>query len=325
LSTHCKLLYALPLLFVSSITGFASPLNCKLLSLVPPGAGIVAGFENYPDDHRHGRLLLSTHNNRVDLADWLSITGVDSQRAFHEGIEVASTSAGSEMLTEHLLLVEGLFDKERIYKAAELNGAQRSEYEGAGLILIQPFTREREEMQDLRWLVILDNQIGIIGTPFLVKQAVQRYQTHAGIDQDLAERLSQLPRDVSSWNVLVSSPTDRRNIYLHLGSRWAGLVEDAEVLLVGARFGPKVRVDFLLHANGSRGAEFFKEKITSFEQVFASVLPGASQKRRSRDVSFEPGRVRGAIQLSQRQFEVWGDQGGIDLGSQGARATSHGE
>jgi hypothetical protein len=324
MGAHRKLLYTLALLLISTISVSASPLNCKLLSLVPPGSGIVAGFENYSDPHRHGQLLLSTHSDRVDLADWLAIAGVDSKRSFDEGVEVASASAEGELPTEHLLLIAGQFDKDRIYGAAEQNGAQRSAYDGETVMLIQPFTREKGEMQDLRWLLIVENRIGIFGTPFLVQQALHRYQTHADVDRLLKERLSQLPHDVRSWNVLIST-TDRKSLNMHEGSRWAGLVEEAEVLIVGARFGPKVRVDFLLHANSIHGAGFFQQKVSSFAQVFAGVLPNGSEERRLAKVSLEPDRVRGSIELSKRQFQMWCEQGSLDQGLQAARPMSPGE
>ena len=73
-----KLLFTLALTTVFAGSGFASPLNSKLLSLVPPGAEIVAGFENYPALHGHGQLLLTTHNNRLVLDDWQALAGVDN-------------------------------------------------------------------------------------------------------------------------------------------------------------------------------------------------------------------------------------------------------
>jgi hypothetical protein len=319
-----KLLGALALLIIYTMSGFASPLGSKLLWLVPSGAGIVSGFENYPDPHRHGQMLLSTHNNRVDLADWLAISGVDSKRSLDEGIEVASASEPGGLLTEHLLLVVGQFDTDRIYKSAELNGAQRNECESQNIEIIQPFTREKEEMQDVRWLVILDNRIGMLGTPALVKQALVRYQTRADVDTDLAQKLSQLPHDVSSWNLLVSPATERRNIYMHEGSRWAGLVEEADVLMVGARFGPKVRVDFLLHTNKRRETEFFKQKAASFKQLFASVLQGKSEERRAPKLSVQRDRVGGSIELSQHEFQIWGEQG-KPVDAPAGHPISHGE
>ena len=315
----CKPIYALVLLVGSAIPSLASPLNSKLLSLVPSGVGIAAGFENYADPHRHGQMLLSMHSNRLDLADWLSISGVDTKRSLDEGIEIASASEEGGLLTEHLLLVVGKFDRSRIFRSVELNGAQRSESAGEPVMIIQPFTREKEEMQDVRWLLILDNRIGMLGTPFLVKQALLRYHTHADADQDLVEKLSQLPHDVSSWNVLVCPAAERPNIYMHAGSRWSGLVENSDVLMVGTRFGSKIRVDFRVHADRGYGAEFFKRKLAAFEQMFASVMGGGAKKRRAAKVSIQADRVGGSIELSRQQFQMWGEQGRI------VDAPAHGE
>jgi len=319
LVAHGKLVCVWGLLLISNYL-FASPLNGKLLSLVPPGVGIVAGFENYPDPHRHGQLLLSTHNDRVDLCDWLAISGVDSQRHLDEGIEIASSPAGGGLLTEHLLLVIGKFEKNRIYKSAEQNGAQRSEYDGEALMLIQPYTRERGEMEDVRWLLILENRIGMLGTPFLVKQALRRYQAHADIDWLLKERLSRLPRDVSSWNLLVSATAK-----MHVGDRWAGVVDETDVVMVGARFGPTVRVDFLLDADRNRGLEFFRQKGLAFARVFAGVLHSARNKSRLAKVWLEPDRVRASVELSNRQFEMWSEQGKQLQDARAARPASRGE
>ena len=288
--------------------GFASPLGFKLLSLVPPGATIVSGFENYPDVHRHGQLILNTHSNRVDLADWQALSGVDNKRIFDELIEVAASPTPGGLLTEHLLLVSGRFDKEHIFNAAEKNGAERSAYEGETVMLIKPFSREKGEMLDTHWLVIVQNRIAILGTAWMVQQALHRYLNHTDTDAVLMERLSLLDHDVSSWNVLVSQPTASKDILLYSINRWSSLAEDADVLLVGTRFGPKVRVDFSLHADADRGAEFFARKATSFANVFATVWPGKARRRRVGNLALGPDHVQGSIELTKQQSKLWADE-----------------
>src|SRR5579864_8655459 len=164
------------LAFTAFLTGYglASPLNSKLLPLVPGGAEIVAGFENHSGPGHHGRLLLTTHNNRVDLDDWQALTGADSRRVYEEVIEVAASNVEGR-LAEHLLLVAGRFDRERIFHSLQENGAKSTEYQEQPILLIAPFSRERGDMLDTRWLVILDNRIGMLGTPALVQQALRRY------------------------------------------------------------------------------------------------------------------------------------------------------
>src|SRR5215472_3558815 len=118
-----KGLFSVALTAFCAGSGLASPLSSRLLPLVPSGADIVAGFENYAASNLHGRLLLTTRNNRLDLEDFQSLTGVDSHRVFDELIEVAAAPPGGS-LAEHMLLVAGRFDRERIFASMELNGAQ---------------------------------------------------------------------------------------------------------------------------------------------------------------------------------------------------------
>ncbi len=305
-------------LFTVALTGFwagsglASPLSSKLLPLVPGGVEIVAGFENHPGPYSHGRLLLTTHNNRLDLDDWQALTGVDNNRIFDEIIEVAASPAAGK-LSEHMLLVAGRFDRERIFRSAELNGAQDTVFEGQRILLIQPFAREHGDMLDTRWLVILDNRTGMLGTPWLVQQALRRYTNHSVPDSVLEERLSLLHPDVTSWNVIVEPPANVKSInFAQPHSAWAQLQEDADVLMVGARFGSKIRVDFSIHAKAELGAEFFSRKAAFFTDALAyeaspeSTSPGVTQ--RLQNYSVEANRVQGSVELSGRQFQAWCDQ-----------------
>ncbi|WP_109487776.1 hypothetical protein [Occallatibacter savannae] len=286
---------------------FASPSNSKLLWLVPPGAQIVAGFENYKDEHHHGQLLLTTRNNRLDLADWQSIAGVDLRCSYQEVIEVASSAQGGE-LTEHLLLVAGKFDREAIFRSLRGRGAKETQYQGHTVVLLEPFTRERGIMKGTRWLVILDDSIALFGTPPSVIAAMNRYAQHADVDAVLRERLTQLPVDVSSWNVLSSlakAPT--QYVASRASDPWARVLAGANVVMVGVRFGGKIRVHFALHANENRGAEFFAQKAISFAEVFARERTGISRPPRMAGVEFGPDRVQGSIQLSRKQFDAWSE------------------
>lgn len=284
---------------------------------------MVAGFENHRDSSAHGRLLLTTHNNRLDLDDWQALTGVDNKRVFEEIVEVAGSPTGED-LSEHLLLVAGHFDRDRIFTAAQQNGAQRTEFQGQVAMVIKPFARERGDMLDTRWMVILENRIGMLGTPAMVQQALARYVNHSVPDSILEERLTMLRSDVSSWNVIVSSRTSARNInFAQPRSAWAHLQEGTDVLMLGTRFGPKVRVDFSIHAGSDKGAAFFNEKAGFFTSAFAAETgPQAGPSdalRRLESLSIEPNQVQGSILLSEAEFDVWAAQIGQ---IQSPRATS---
>ncbi|HXS77474.1 MAG TPA: hypothetical protein VN753_14940 [Terracidiphilus sp.] len=293
--------------FLLSVSCAASPTNSKLLWLVPPGAQIVAGFENYHDPGHHGQLLLTTRNNRLDLADWQAIFGVDHKRISEEVIEVAASSVGGQ-LPEHLLLVAGSFDAAAILRSAQLNGSKRIDYEGQSVILVDPFTREKGVMTDTRWLIILDNRVVMFGTPSIVKEALHRYLSHSDIDMILRERLSQLPREVSSWNVLSSlpkAPTEFRAT--HRTSPWTKFFEGANVMMVGVHFGSKIHVHFSLRADENRGGGFFLEKFRSFAEVFAPERTGASRPPRVNKFEVASDGAQGSIELSKKQFDNWSD------------------
>jgi hypothetical protein len=72
----------------------------RLLSLVPPGAAIVAGMtQGTPDSY-----LALTPNNTTDLMDFISIAGVDPTRKIW-GTTLVAASDGRGLLSEHSLLV----------------------------------------------------------------------------------------------------------------------------------------------------------------------------------------------------------------------------
>lgn len=297
-----------------AVCGWASPLSNPLLALVPPGAQVVAGFDNHPTTHGHGRLLLTTHNNRLDLDDWQALTGADTQRVFDEVVEVAVAPAPSgTALSEHLLLVEGRFDRKRIFGSLQENGAAILEYAGLEIVLIKPLARERGDMLDDRWLAILDNRTGLFGTPWLVQQALRRAAEHAVPDSILEERLSLLHRDVTSWNVLANSSTTAESVtFMQPRGSWAQLQEDADVLMVGARFGSRIRIDFSIHADAARGRDFFARKAGFFASALGT---GADQgspdtdrpEHRLTNFSLESNRVQGSVEMSMQQFEAWCD------------------
>src|SRR3954451_16943238 len=157
-------------LFVALCSGFASagPTDSILLSLIPPGPQVLSGFANKANQVG-GPLLMTTRNNVHDLADWRALAGVDPGRVFTEIIEVAFAPDGTA-LKHHLLLAAGAFHRDRIFAAAELNGAKRIAYLGIPVLTIDPFSREKNEMTDTRWLAVLDERVVAFGTPPMVQQ-----------------------------------------------------------------------------------------------------------------------------------------------------------
>jgi len=290
-------------------SSLASPLSSRLLPLVPPGAEIVAGFEYRPSPDLNGSLLLTTRNNRLDLDDWQALTGADSSRTLEALIEVAAAGPNGSV-SEHMLLVAGQFDRERIFRSIQENGTKSTEHEGHPVLLIKPLAREVRDMLDTRWLVILDKHIGILGTPWLVKKAMARYAEHAVPDSVLEERLSLLQPDVTSWNVVaVSRLTARDILFAQRHTRWEDVQRDADVLTVAARFGSRIRIDFSIEASGrgpdffTRKAEFFTDPLTSGPSSKPTSLEAGSRRRSN--LTLQPDRLQGSVELSAKQFEAW--------------------
>src|ERR1700744_6796461 len=67
----------------------SSPAEDPLLRLVPAQAEIVAGIADPHHGDQSGRLLIVTHNNNVDLKDWIGLIGAGEPREGNKGVAVA--------------------------------------------------------------------------------------------------------------------------------------------------------------------------------------------------------------------------------------------
>jgi hypothetical protein len=295
---------------VFAATGFASPVNFKLLPLVPAGAEMVAGFLNPHAPGPTGRVLLTTHNNRLDLDDWVALTAVDTTKVFDEVIEVAM-SRGEVGLKEHLLLVAGHFDRARIFRAAEQNGASHLSCLGETALLIKPYSRERGDMVDIRWLIILNDQTGIFGTPDMVQLAMERYVSHYLPDPVLAGRVALLRDDVTSWNVILPPSKTRQELaFTQSQGAWSRLFDDADLVIVGTHFGSKIRMDVLVDDRKRRGPAYFAAKAEYFSEAFGDTPPShqelsRKEQPRLRDLQVGEDRMQGSVVLSHQQFYAW--------------------
>jgi hypothetical protein len=219
-------------------------------------------------------------------------------------IEVAASSGQGE-LKERLLLVEGLFDGQRIFHAAEQNDATQTNYKGEPILLVKPFSRERQVMTSVRWMAIIGNQTALFGTPLLVREALDRHAAHATADLRLTEHLLQLRPDVNSWDVLaMSSEMLARHLAPEeLHAQWASLLDDADELTLGIHYGSRARIDFTAHTIRER-------QISEVAALFAQtqmLRTGFRQSERVRmeNLSVERNRIQGSIALPGKEFDAW--------------------
>ncbi len=234
-------------LFAANLQTIASTPNSELLALIPGDSQVVAGMEAH-NERRHGHLLFATRDNGVDWDDWLSLCGVDPAVGVNSLITVATSSSRGE-LKEHLLVVEGTFNRASIFRAAEQDGAARTNYNGEEVLVVEPFSREQAEMRDTRWLAIIDARLTIFGTPSLVQQALDRRAAHSAPDLRLVARLAQLGPGISSWAILKMPPSifARHLDSEELNPAWREFLATADELTVGIRYGYSFQLNFAVH------------------------------------------------------------------------------
>lgn len=235
-------------LFLITPQAIASTPMSDLLALVPGDSQVVAGTDDRYNERAPSYLLFVTHNNGADYNDWLALISVDPTMGANSLIEVATSSSRGE-LKEHLLVAKGTFNRASIFRAAEQNGAVRTNYKGEEVLVVEPFSREQAEMKDRRWLAIIDGRFSIFGTPDIVQQALDRRAAHSAPDPRLVARLAQLGPGISSWVVLKMPPAifARHLDSDDLNPAWREFLAAADELIIGIRFGLLAQLNFAVH------------------------------------------------------------------------------
>lgn len=186
---------------VHSVPIFGLSWDPRLLQLVPPESHVVAGILPSSTAGQLSGFLLVTPYNGVDLKDFFALTGGDPTRSVHEFVFVAAPGSDGT-LSEHSLLVSGHFDREATFRLANEKGAARKDYRGVAVLAVEPFAREVESFNELRWLAIPDEGLAIFGSIASVQQELDRWIANSPTSPELLERLSRLdPRD-ETWCLL---------------------------------------------------------------------------------------------------------------------------
>ena len=190
----------------------AAPPGTRLLALVPKDAQIVTGVKIPHSGETSTSIALVTHDNNIDFSDWLALVSVDPRARGNEAVEVASSSPRGE-LKERLLLVDGLFDRDHIAKAALQRGAGTAEYAHVPVLILAPLARDRDLGVGVRWMAFPDDRTALFGTPLLVQKALDRRLRHAPVEEALSGRLRQLHAGAEDWG-FVAMPAEvfRRNL-----------------------------------------------------------------------------------------------------------------
>ena len=301
LSNATKLLSMVLLAFFKVALVSAVTPNSRLLSLVPPSAQVVAGMSASSSGSQPGSFLLITHNNSVDLDDFIALTGGDPARVIQQVIMVAA-DGGPGTLTEHSLLAIGHFDPTLTHRPTA--GASASRYRDIPVLVVQPFARERADLNDVRWLAMIDSDVTLFGTIAMVKQELDRYLNRSAADPFFVQKLAELRRDDDTWCVLARPVYSEmmRSVLELLDAKLADSLQDGDTFQFGIHYGRRVEFEYEFHTPTSTGAEAVSrslmQSLSGPEATDSSHLP-ASITSRGDNV------VRGAVKVSRARYDAW--------------------
>jgi hypothetical protein len=278
--------------------GSAVTPNPKLLSLVPPTAQSIAGMIAPRSGREPSSFLLITHNNLLDLNDFIALSGADNSRVIEQIIMVASDGGGA--LAEHSLLASGHFDQGLIYRSANRSvGASAAKYRGIPVLVVQPFARERDTFHDVRWLAMMDSNLAVFGTIASVQRELDRRLDHSVADPALGRRLAHLRRDDATWCV-ATLPDHNGEIeaaFEMLDPRLPELLRPGNTLEFGTHYGRQVEFEYEVGLASSHDVE----------SVLASLQPpvtGSSLLPVAELIKIDGG-IRGVLKVSKDRYEAW--------------------
>jgi hypothetical protein len=275
--------------------------NTRLLSLVPPSAQVVAGMHAPSGGSQPKSFLLMTHNNSVDLDDFIALTGGDPAGVIQQVIMVAAAD-GHGTLAEHSLLASGHFDQTLIRRST--SGASDTLYREIPVLVVQPFARERANFNDVRWLAIIDSNVAIFGTISLVKQELDRYLSRSAADPFLVQRLARLRGDDDTWCVLARTgySDEIRSMLQALDAKLADSLQDGDTFEFGIHYGRRVEFDYEIDTATSVGtgavSRSLVQSLSGRELKQASVVTVSGS-------SPENGVVHGAVKVSKGRYDAW--------------------
>lgn len=290
--------------FVTIASMSAVTPDAKLLSLVPPAAHVVAGMSAPMHGGQPSSFLLITHNNLVDLNDFIALSGADGSRVLEQVIMISSEGLRGAT-AEHSLLASGHFDQALVLRSAYRSGggANATEYRGIPILAIQPFARERGTFNDVRWLAMMDSNLALFGTIASVQQELDRYLARSVADPSLVRKLARLRRDDATWCVttLPDHNNEIQSAFETIDSRLADILRGGDTIQFGIHYGRQVDIEYEVGMTSSPGPEAVSSTLVESLKPLphgSSVLPAA-------DLSTVDGGVRGVLKLSTARYEAW--------------------
>ena len=271
----------------------------RILSLVSPHAGILAGIRASPTKEQPSScLLIVTHKDKIDMEDFIALSGVDSFRSIHE-ILLEATPDGT-----HSMLASGHFDRELIYRSALSTGATRSAYRGIDVLSVEPFPRERGELDEVRWLAIVNADIALFGTIADVREELDRYLSHSSAEPIFSKSLARLRKDDDPWSMLRASSgsTQTPDALRLVEPKLPVFIPMGSTLEFGMRYGSHVELDYDVSPSSESDVQTTIAPLSRSLPV--SISMASSFLAAPADSPVE-GSAHGEIKISRAQYDAW--------------------
>ena len=299
---HGKELLILFLSFIFVGIAAAESPDPRLLTLVPPGAQLVAGISATSMQAQPDNFVLVTHNNAVDLEDFYALTGADDSRTIDQMVFVAIID-NQGLLGEHSLLVSGHFDQPRLFKSATEGGAAMTSYRRIPILEIQPFPRERAVFNDPRWLAVLDSNVLVFGSIASTRLELDRYLARSQTEVPLRRQLARLHSKDQTWCVL-SAPTLNDEIYRALASlnpELAEFVRSGDAFAFSMHYGRRVEFEYEVTTAPTQNNHFGTASHLASSPEFAkgvSLLPTPNMVR-------DADTLHDVVEVSLSRYKEW--------------------
>ena len=275
--------------------------DIRLLALIPPGSEVVAGIRAPILHGQFAHFAFMTKANRIDLSDFIAITGSDESRIFNEVMFTASSSPSGKPI-EHSMLVSGHFNHDGIFRAPSANETA-IRYRGMDVLDISPFERERSLFKHRRWLVFIGSSTAIFGTVASVEEEIGRSLAGSPPDAAILQRLARLQHDDEEWSLLPAVVHGTAVLYQLrlLDQSLANLAEAGGSLAFGIHYGRHVELEFAIDLHS-------KSDTTSLPDPVSQPVPGLHNQ----ESLLSPGLstigdpvAHRVLKLSKTQFENW--------------------
>ncbi len=293
-----KAIFLLFILF-SAVAASASSTDLRLMQLMPPDRQIIACMLGPSPAGKPSSFLLVTEDNRVDYQDFLALIGADTSRIIRQVVFVAADGRKG-ILSEHSLLVSGLFNRDAIFRSAHGARATTVSYRDVTILVVPAFERERSTFKEVRWLAILNSNIAIFGTVESVEQELDRQIANSRPDPVLMERLSRLGQEDEDW-CLLPAPSGGgvvQSVLEKLDPKLGAVAREGRTMQYGIHFGKRVEVT----VSSNIGAQERRDPQDGSSVVESpaahSLLPNSDSNAYNETRST-------VVKISPRRYEEW--------------------